>query len=138
METKLDNQAVGNMGLFFVCHHLSKLGWNVMVTARNARGVDVVIYSNDTSLKYTIQVKTLSKNSPVPLGKSVDKLLGDFFIICRGIRSDKPECFILKPEEVRLLAHRGEKNSNVSYWLQPKAYEAETFREKWDRIGVVN
>jgi hypothetical protein len=36
---ELNNQVVGNVGLFYVCYRLSRLGWNVMPTARNARGV---------------------------------------------------------------------------------------------------
>lgn len=44
---RLDNQIVGNAGLYYVCYRLSLLGWNVMPTARNARGIDVVAYSGD-------------------------------------------------------------------------------------------
>jgi hypothetical protein len=43
-EGPLPNQAVGNVGLYYVCYRLSCLGWNVMPTARNARGVDILIY----------------------------------------------------------------------------------------------
>jgi hypothetical protein len=106
-----------------------------MPTARNARGVDVVIYSQDALRTYTIQVKALSKRTPVPLGGSVERLFGDFFIVCRNIAAETPECFILKPAEVRQLVHRGEKNGKTSFWLQPKQYDAEQFREKWERIG---
>src|SRR6266699_1436173 len=43
----LQHQTIGNIGLYFVCYQLSRRGWNVMPTARNARGVDVLIYSQD-------------------------------------------------------------------------------------------
>jgi restriction endonuclease Mrr len=33
------------------------------------------------------------------------------------------------------IAHRGEKDGRVSYWLQPNKYHTDEFREKWDRIG---
>ena len=33
---------VGNIGLSYACFKLSELGWNVMPTSRNARGIDVV------------------------------------------------------------------------------------------------
>ena len=135
MPTERNNQVVGNVGLFYVCYRLSRLGWNVMPTARNARGVDVLIYSNDTSRKYTVQVKALSKRSPVPLGGNIDRLLGDFFVVCRKVNSDNPECFILTPAEVRDLAHKGEKNGKTSYWLQPKQYETDNYKEKWGRFG---
>jgi len=77
---KLDPQITGNIGLYYTCYHLSMLGWNVMPTARNARGVDM-------------------------------------------------------PDEVRELAHRGEKEGRVSFWLQPTSYDQDGFREAWHRIG---
>jgi hypothetical protein len=72
----LSNQVVGNVGLYYVCYRLSRHGWNVMPTARNARGVDVVIYSQDALRTHTVQVKTLSKASPVPLGATSPVSLG--------------------------------------------------------------
>jgi hypothetical protein len=130
-----NNQVVGNIGLFYVCYQLSRLGWNAMPTARNAKGIDVLIYSQDAKRKFTVQVKALSKRDPVPLGTKLEGLLGDFFVVCRDVALDTPECFVLIPEEVRKLAHKGEKEGKVSYWLQPKHYAVSEFREKWERIG---
>jgi hypothetical protein len=62
----LNQQTVGNIGLHYVCYRLSRFGWNVMPTTRNAKG---------------------------------------------------------------------EKNGKISFWLQPRDYEIEEFREKWARIG---
>ena len=73
---KCDTQITGNTGLYYCCYRLSRLGWNVMPTARNARGVDIVIYTQDASRYLGIQVKTLSKRAAVPLGKSLDKVMG--------------------------------------------------------------
>ena len=130
-----NQQTVGNIGLFYVCYRLSRLGWNVMPTSRNARGVDIVIYSQDASRTHTIQVKTLSKGSPVPLGTKLDHLFADFVVVCRHVLRETPECFVLIPAEIRRLIHRGEKNGKLSLWLQPRDYATKEFREKWDRIG---
>jgi hypothetical protein len=65
----------------YCCYKLSGLGWNVMPTARNARGVDIIAYNADASHFIGIQVKTLSKRNPVPLGSSLDKCMGDFWVI---------------------------------------------------------
>jgi hypothetical protein len=134
----LTAQTVGNVGLYYVCYRLSRLGWNVMPTARNARGVDVIAYSQDADATRAIQVKALSKRAPVPLGGSLQGLMGDFLIVCRKVQTDTPECFILIPSEVRERAHTGvsPKDGKKSYWLQPKDYEGDAFRESWDRIGV--
>ena len=131
---KLDPQIVGNVGLYFTCYHLSLLGWNVMPTARNARGIDIVAYSRDGKKYIGIQVKSLSKRAPVPLGKSLDKIMGDFWVIINKATFE-PTAFILTPDEIKQLAHRGEKDGRVSYWLQPNAYEIDKFRGAWQRIG---
>ena len=132
---KLDQQTVGNIGLFYVCYRLSRRGWNVMPTARNAKGVDILVYSQDASRKLSIQVKALSHRSPVPLGATLNHLFADYVVICRKVTEENPECFVLTPDEVREVVHRGEKDGRISYWLQPREYETERFREKWDRIG---
>lgn len=130
-----NNQVVGNVGLYYVCYLLSRRGWNVMPTARNAKGIDILIYSQDARRTRTIQVKALSKASPVPLGGRLDNIFGDFFVICRALALEKPECFVLTPAEVRELAHKGEKEGKVSYWLQPKQYAKNEYRDQWQRIG---
>ena len=131
----MDRQTVGNVGLYYVCYQLSRRGWNVMPTARNARGIDILAYSQDASCTRSVQVKALTKKSPVPLGTHLESLFGDFFVVCRNVGSETPECFILRPTEVRKLAHHGEREGRSSYWLQPKDYATEEFREAWERIG---
>lgn len=75
---KLEPQITGNVGrpLYYCCYKLSLLGWNVMPTARNARGVDLIAYSEDASRFIGVQVKALSKRASVlqyrwgPISKS--------------------------------------------------------------------
>lgn len=131
----LDPQLTGNVGLYYCCYRLSLLGWNVMPTARNARGVDIIAYSRDASRFVGVQVKALSKRNPVPLGTSLDKIMGDFWVIVNKVATPTPSAFILLPSEVRERAHRGEKDGRVSFWLQPTDYEQDPFREAWERIG---
>lgn len=131
----LNPQITGNLGLYYCCYKLSLLGWNVMPTARNARGVDIIAYSSDASRFKGIQVKALSKRSPVPLGLSLDKCMGDFWVVINKVASATPQAYILLPAEVKALAHRGEKDGRVSFWLQPNDYEQPQFKEAWERIG---
>lgn len=129
-------QIVGNIGLYYACFKLSELGWNVMPTSRNARGVAIICFSMDGKRMLTIQVKSLSKQNPVPLGADLDKVMGDFWIVLNSLDSGKPRTYILLPHEVRAMAHRGEKEGKISYWLQPRKYVVEEFEEKWRRIGA--
>ena len=134
--TKLNSQTVGNIGLYYVSYRLSRLGWNVMPTTRNARGIDLLIYSQNGKRKMSIQVKTLSKANPVPCGSHLNSFFADYVVICRNVSLENPECFVLTSEEVKRLAHRGEKEGRVSYWLQPKQYQESAYREAWERIGT--
>jgi hypothetical protein len=134
MNTKKNSQIIGNVGLYYVCYHLSRLGWNAMPTSRNAKGIDVVAYDSGCKKMITFQVKTLSKRSPVPLGTSIEKLMGDFWVIVNNIISE-PTIYVMKPNEVKKNAHRGVKGDRVSFWLQPKSYEVEEYKNAWDRIG---
>jgi hypothetical protein len=127
-------QIVGNAGLYYTCYRLSLLGWNAMPTSRNARGVDVIAYNHDCSEMISIQVKSLSKRNPVPLGTSLGRIMGDYWVIINNLQGD-PAAYVLLPNEVKQLAHRGEKDGNVSFWLQPAAYDKADFREAWQRIG---
>lgn len=127
-------QIIGNAGLYYACYRLSLLGWNAMPTSRNARGVDVIAYNHDCTKMISIQVKSLSKRNPVPLGTSLDRIMGDYWIIINNLQRN-PAAYVLLPEEVKTLAHRGEKDGRVSYWLQPAAYDKDGFRGAWQKIG---
>lgn len=131
---KKDTQVTGNIGLYWACYQLSLRGWNAIPTARNARGVDIIAYNHNCTRMIGVQVKTLSKKSPVPLGTSLDKVMGDFWVIVNDV-INTPQTYILLPNEVKKRAHRGEKGGRVSYWLQPAAYCVKKFHEAWDRIG---
>jgi len=135
IEQRLASQVVGNIGLYLVCYRLSRLGWNVMPTARNARGIDLLAYTADALCVRTIQVKSLSRRNAVPLGGSLDSLLAQFVVVCRYVTRDDPECFVMTTREVRERAVRNEKDGKEMYWLGPTAYEETCFRERWSRIG---
>lgn len=103
-EEKLSKQLVGNTGLFYVCYELSKRGWNCLPTTRNSKGVDIVIYGSKGERKFIIQVKSLSEKNAVSFGikkrPEPQEIIADFLIICRKVKSDKPEIFILNRKEV--------------------------------------
>ena len=134
---KLEPQITGNIGLYYTCYKLSRLGWNVMPTARNAKGIDIIAYNKEGTKYIGIQVKTLSKRDPVPLGNSLGKVMGDYWIIVNDVLKE-PNAFILLPNEIKELAHREEKESKVSYWLEPNTYDIELFKEAWHRIDQGN
>jgi len=127
-------QIIGNVGLYYTCYRLSQMGWNVMPTSRNARGIDIIAYNGSGSYFIGIQVKALSKRNPVPIGTTLDKIMGDFWVIVNNVLQE-PCAFVMLPSEVKERVHRGEKDGRISYWLQPTSYDREEYREAWERIG---
>jgi hypothetical protein len=130
MPPKASNQLVGNTGLFYVCYELSKRGWNCLPTSRNAKGPDLVIYSQNAEKKNAVQVKTLSRRNPVPFGTSPN-LIADFLIVC--VLQDVPEVYVLTKKEALKPLHKGEREGRISYWLQPSSYEEH--KDCWHKIG---
>ena len=53
----ITSQTVGNIGLYYTCYKLSLFGWNVMPTARNAKGIDIMAYSQTGQKRVLIQFK---------------------------------------------------------------------------------
>jgi hypothetical protein len=134
-QSNCNPQIVGNVGLYHVCYKLSTLGWNVMPTARNARGVDIICYNSHATKFFGIQVKSLSKRSSVPLGKTLDKVMGDFWVVV-SLAKAEPTAFVLSPDEVQKLGVvRTNTKGEASYWLQAHVYESDLYKEAWVRIG---
>lgn len=133
-KSKSQNQVVGNVGLYYVCYRLSQDGWNVMPTARNARGIDIVAYDQRGKRKLTLQVKSLSRHPGVPLGESLDNLIADFVIICFNVAGKHIECSVMTPQEIRRKVVRQEKNGKASHWLPAPVYLQDKYKEL-QRIG---
>ena len=103
-----------------------------MPTARNARGIDIIAYSPDGKTFLGIQVKTLSKRNPIPVGSSLDKVMGDFWIVVTKAAEPIPVAYIFTPDEIRSMAHMG----GSTWWVEPPLYDKPTYRDNWDRIGM--
>src|SRR5260370_11445023 len=78
---KLSNQIVGNAGLYYGCFKLSLDGWNVIPTSRNARGIDILAYSQTGKRFLTVLGKALSNPVPVPLGKTLPVFIPEHILI---------------------------------------------------------
>ena len=123
----------GNAGLNYAAWQLSRRGWHVMPTIRNARGSDLFVTDADETTFFGVQSKALGKRNAVPLGLDVESLRSEWWIITVHANSDAPICYVMRLDEVRLLASR---NANGgAYWLNPPAYDRDEYREAWGRIG---
>jgi hypothetical protein len=130
------HQLTGNAGLYHVARELSRRGWHVMPTVRNARGADLYAASQDEGRVLAIQSKALSKRAPVPLGRSLDTLRSPWWVVTVGANSATPICYVLGLDEIRAAAHCGPSSAGgVAFWLQPKSYAVPAYEEAWERLG---
>ena len=105
-----------------------------MPTIRNARGSDLIVTDEAESVFFGVQSKALSKRYPVPLGRGLDNLRSEWWIITIHANSDNPVRYILRCDEVRALA--GQDKNGGAWRLDPKSYDREEFREAWDRLAA--
>ncbi|MCJ2109003.1 hypothetical protein MKK70_27275 [Methylobacterium sp. E-041] len=131
----MKHQLTGNAGLYHVARELSRRGWQVMPTVRNARGADLYAAKGEDGIAIPVQSKALSKKAPVPLGSDLAKLRTHWWIITTLANTAAPICYVMTLREVKEGAHRGESAAGVTYWLQPKAYALPAYFEAWDRLS---
>lgn len=138
---KKSTQLTANIGLYYVCYQLSRRGWNVMPTARNARGIDIVAYKGSGKDFIGIQVKTLSGRLAVPLNKAPEQgeLPGDYWIIVTNVAAASnppppPDIFVMLPDEVKKKARRHPKSG--SWGLVRDDYDSANYQDTWDRLQV--
>ncbi len=127
------NAMTGNAALNYAAWQLSRRGWHVMPTVRNARGSDLIVTDANETVFFGVQSKGLSKRAAVPLGREIDQLRSDWWVITVRANSDKPTCYVLRNAEVRTLASRDANGG--ACWLEPRAYDRDEFREAWGRIS---
>ena len=65
-------------------------------------------------------------------GLDLGALRSDWWVITIHANSDNPVCYVLRLADVRSLATR-DKNGG-RWWLEPKAYDRDEFREAWHRL----
>ncbi len=125
-----NNQITGNVGMYYACYELSKMGLNVMPTARNAKGADIIAYTADQKYFRTFQVKAMTKLSNINLGKSLDTIDCDWWLIVVGVYEDAPTTYVMNKDQVRQTA----KLYDDRYWAQGSAFDTDETRNQWDRI----
>ena len=126
-----DRQVTGNVGLFFICYKLSRRGWNVLPTSRNARGIDVLAYGKHGEKFLTVQAKGYTRKAAIGPFKDKADVIADFYIVAWNVYYS-PLIYILSKDEVKSLLTR---DSDGKYWVEHRDYDKPDFFEKWEKIG---
>lgn len=71
-------QITGNSGVNYAAWQLSRRGWHVMQTIRNARGSDMFITNSDETQFFGVQSKGFQNRPAVPLGPRLESLRSDW------------------------------------------------------------
>ena len=133
-------QMTGNVGLYYVAYELSKGEWNVLPTSRNTKGIDMVIFDQDGKHKHTIQIKTLTKRAPIPLGSSLEDIVADFLIVC--VLEPTPEAYImtrtevLERDDLNAQVRAGKKSIWAANMKDSWADLQKTSLSRWDKIRI--
>jgi hypothetical protein len=143
-----DRQITGNIGLYHVARELSRVGWNVMPTVRNARGADLYAVSADEGVAHPVQVKAHSgAPQDTALGLHPERLVTPWWVIVTRVRDESPVCHLFALDEIRALMVRdpgtrsGKPEAERRFWLPRRLYtlddplEMVTAREAWGRLG---
>ena len=126
-----DRQVTGNVGLFFICYKLSRRGWNVLPTSRNARGIDVLAYGKHGEKFLTVQAKGYTRKAAIGPFKDKTDVIADFYIVAWNVYRS-PLIYILSKDEVISLLTP---NNDGKYWVEYRDYGKPNFLEKWDKVG---
>ncbi len=143
-----DKQLTGNIGVYYVAWQLSRFGWNVMLTVRNAKGADMFALSEDENIQRPIQVKAHASNpQDTFLGLDPTKHVTPWWMFVAFARSAEPVCYVMSLDEVRARMVRdpgsrsGKAELERAFWLDRRYYtpgsdrEMIEARDAWDRLG---
>jgi hypothetical protein len=143
-----EKQLVGNTGVYHVARELSRHGWNVMLTVRNARGADLYAVSSCESIAHPIQIKAHSgKPNDVRLGLTPETLVTPWWVFVAHALSDVPTCYVVTIEEIRERMTRdpgirsGRPENERACWFDRRYFTPDSdreligAREAWHKLG---
>jgi len=135
-----DRQRSGMRGVFLVAGELSRLRYSVALTARNAAGADLMVFSAATAEARSIEVKTNSKRANFWLvnERAREVSAPSHFYVFVNISSTKDDAerfeYFVVPSAVvarKTVVQKGE----TSTWYSFSLNDAEPYRSKWSQLG---
>ena len=130
-----NRQATGIHGVYLVAAELSRLGYTVAITARNAAGADVMVFSATTAEVCSIDVKTNSKYANFWLaGKRAKEISfrSHFYAFVNISTKDSREVFdyfVVPSKVVEDKTEVGKSKKGTRYFFRLR--DAEAYRSKW-------
>ena len=105
-------------GIRYTCLRLSQRNWKIAV--RTIGRLKLYDIGRDGT-QYTLQIRTLAKEAPVPFPVGLDVLDNiDYLIICNNLQGH-PNLIVMEPKIVKDSIYKDKLNDGA-YWLQPRTY----------------
>ena len=133
-------QRNGMRGVFLVAAELSRIGYSVALTARNAAGADLMVFSPSTAKAHSIDVKTNAKRANFWLvGESAREMSSDshfyvFVNISNAKDGGEQIDYYVVPSDVVAREMVVEKQRNSTWYSFPLEH-AKSYRNKWSVLG---
>ncbi len=133
-------QRTGMRGVFLVAAELSKNGYSVALTARNAAGADLMIFSTSKAKAQSIEVKTnAKKNNYWLLSERGCKMSSEtHYYAFLNISEHKDGCeqfdYYIVPSDIVSSNILVEKRKN-STWYSFSLNYAKNYKDKWSVLG---
>ena len=133
-------QRNGMRGVFLVAAELSRIGYSVALTARNAAGADLLVFSSSTAKAQSIEVKTNAKRANFWLvGERAREMSSDshFYVFVNISKvKDGGELFdyYIVPSEVVAREMVVEKQKKSTWYSFPLEH-AKSYKNKWSALG---
>jgi hypothetical protein len=135
MPTK--GQMTGMCGVYLVAAELSRLGFIVSPTSRNARGADLLVTDQTCCIAWSVQVKTNKKPANFWLvGKHARNLKSDshayVFVNLKG--DGRPECIVASSTHVASKV-KVKTSTTGSVWYEFRRVDRPCEEEGWGLFG---
>lgn len=123
----------GMRGVYLVAAELTRLGWIVSPTSRNAAGADLLVTDEHCSRAWSVQVKTNSKSGTHWLvSKNADAITSDshiYVFVDLKPNDERPDFYVV-PSHAVAANIRKVTNSTGTVWR--RFDKQEKYRNNWD------
>jgi len=130
-------QLTGMAGVYYAAAELSKMGFIVTPTARNAQGIDLLIANHNGPRVYSAQVKTNAKTFGFWLlsEKNTSLQSKTLFYIFINLRKTGVEYYVVPSKlvvsKILVSKSKSKKTGKESTWYSFYMEHAQKYRDKW-------
>lgn len=130
-------QLTGMAGVYYAAAELSKMGFIVTPTSRNAQGIDLLVANHDGTRVCSAQVKTNAKTFGFWLlgEKNTTLKSKTLFYILVNMRKNGIEYYIVPSkavaDNIRITKSISKKTGKESIWYAFNMDQALKYRDKW-------